>query len=194
MLKIEEHSALLLIDIQDTKEPDHFSNMYRTEEQKKRKEFYHENAKKVTDYFRKLGNVPIIHVIELHRDDLVDFGRELDGSEGVHCLEKDSIFWEPCAPIEGEYVIPKRRYSAFFGTDLEILLRGLKVEHLYICGGMTDICVHYTTVDAHQRNYHVHVFKEACGTHSPVEVAQAALDNIEYFQAGSIISVNDLDA
>lgn len=189
MIQIPEHSALLLVDIQDSRT--HVS-LYDGEYQQARRKFYHENAVKVTEYFRKLGNVPIIHVIELHRDDLVDFGRELDGAEGIHCLEKDSFFWEETAPIEGEYVIPKRRYSAFFGTDLEILLRGLGVEHLWICGGMTDICVHYTTVEAHQRNYHVHVLKEACGTHSPEDVAQAALDNIEYFQRGSIISVKDL--
>ena len=190
MITIPEHSALVLVDVQDSKV---HVPLYDGEYQQNRRKFYHDNVLKVTEYFRKLGNVPIIHIIELHRDDLVDFGRELDGSEGVHCLEKDSIFWEPTAPIKGEYTIPKRRYSAFFGTDLEILLRGLKVEHLFICGGMTDICVHYTTVDAHQYGYHVHVFKEACGTHSPEEVAQAALDNIEYFQTGSIISVNDLD-
>lgn len=190
MMKIEEHSALLLVDVQDSKVP---VSVYEGEYQQKRREFYHENVKKVTEYFRALGNVPIIHIIELHRDDLVDFGRELDGAEGIHCLEKDSFFWEGAAPIEGEYVVPKRRYSAFFGTDLEILLRGLKVEHLYICGGMTDICVHYTTVDAHQNNYHVHVFKEACGTHGPEDVAQAALDSIEYLQTGSIISTALLD-
>ena len=37
------------------------------------------------------------------------------------------------------------------------------------------------------------MFKEACGTHSPEDVAQAALDNIEYFQTGAIISVKDLE-
>ncbi len=189
MITIPENSALILVDVQDSKVQ---VPLYDGEYQQKRRKFYHDNVEKVTRYFRALKNIPIIHIIELHRNDLVDFGRELDGSEGIHCLEKDSYFWEPAAPAEGEYVIPKRRYSAFFGTDLEILLRGLGVKHLFICGGMTDICVHYTAVDAHQYNYHVHVLKEACGTHSPEEVAQAALDSIEYLQTGSVISVNDL--
>ena len=190
MITIPEHSALLLIDVEESQES--FSE-YIGEKQEKREKYYHDHILKVTKYFRKLGNVPIIHVIELHRNEMVDFGRELEGAEGIHCLEKNTSFWEPTAPIEGEYVISKRRYSAFFGTDLEILLRGLKIEHLFIGGALTDICVHYTTVDAHQYGYHVHVFKEACGTHSPEDVAQAALDNIEYFQTGSIISVNDLE-
>ncbi len=189
-MKIPEHSALLLVDVQASKAP---VKIFQGEGQQKRREFYHENVKKVTDFFRARGDVPIVHIIELHRDDLVDFGRELDGAESVHCLEKDAFFWEPAAPIAGEYTVPKRRYSAFFGTDLEILLRGVGIEHLFICGAMTDICVHYTAVEAHQMNYHIHVIREACGTHSPEDVARAALENIEYFQTGSVISVKDLE-
>ncbi|WP_028973883.1 cysteine hydrolase family protein [Spirochaeta cellobiosiphila] len=189
-MQIPENSALLLVDVQDSKNP---PEIYKSDDQRKSRDFYHENVKKVTEYFREKGNVPIIHVIELHRDDLVDFGRELDGSENIHCLEKDSFFWEPTAPIDGEYVIQKRRYSAFFGTDLEILLRGLQTEHLFICGGMTDICVHYTAVEAHQMDYHIHVVREACGTHSSVEDAEAVFDSINYFQSNSVISVRDLD-
>ena len=189
-MKIPENSALILVDVQDSKQ---HMKVYDGEYQQKRLKYYHENMIRVVDFFRKKENVPIVHIIELHRDELSDFGRELDGSEHVHCLEKDSFFWEPAAPIDGEYVVPKRRYSAFFDTDLELLLRGKKIEHLFICGGMTDICVHYTAVDAHQRNYHIHVIREACHTHSPEDVEQAALDNIEYFQTGSVMSINDLE-
>jgi nicotinamidase-related amidase len=188
-MTIPEHSALILVDIQESKTP---SPLYAGEEQQSRRAAVRRSQEKVVQFFRALGNVPIIHIIELHRDDLVDFGRELDGAEGVHCLEKDSFFTPGCAPTDGEYTVPKRRYSAFFGTDLEILLRGLNAEHLFICGGMTDICVHYTTVDAHQYNYHVHVIREACGTHSPADVAEAVFENIEYLQTGSVISVDTL--
>ena len=189
-MKIPEHSALLLVDVQDSKKP---LAVYSSEEQQARLKYYYENVTKVVEFFRRNKEIPIVHIIELHRNDLSDFGRELDGAESVHCLEKDSFFWECAAPIEGEYTVPKRRYSAFFATDLELLLRGKGIEHLFICGGMTDICVHYTTVEAHQRNYHVHVLREACHTHSPLDVAEAALENIEYFQTGSVMSVNDLE-
>ena len=53
-------------------------------------------------------------------------------------------------PLPEEYQIVKRRYSGFFGTDLEILLKGLGVEHIYAVGLLTDVCVHYTCADAHQ--------------------------------------------
>jgi len=187
MIEIPKNSVLLVVDIQNS-DP----KKQRSIPEKRQK--YLDNATRVVNYFRERGDVPIVHILEIHRKDLVDFGRELDGAEDIHCVEgtPEATYYEPTGPIEGEYTVEKRRYSAFFGTDLEILLRGLKAEHLFIIGGMTDICVHYTAVDAHQYNYHVHVFKEACGTPSSDEVAQAALDNIEYFQTGSIISVEDL--
>lgn len=189
-MKIPENSALLLVDVQDSRVP---VRVYQNEEQQKKIKYYHEQIKKVVDFFRQNKKVPIVHIIELHRDDLSDFGRELDGAEHVHCLEKDSYFWEGAEPIEGEYIVQKRRYSAFFATDLELLLRGKGVEHLFICGGMTDICVHFTAVDAHQRNYHIHVLKEACHTHSPEDVEKAAFENMEYFQTGAVMSVEDLE-
>ena len=58
---------------------------------------------------------------------------------------------------------------------------------------MTDVCVHFTTVDAHQRNYHVHIMKDACFTPNSIEAHNAALENIEYLQTGSIITVDDLE-
>lgn len=189
-MNISKNSALILVDVQDENKQQSWLKQ-ASKEYIEEREAYHARVKALTSFFR-LKRLPIIHVIELHRDDLVDFGRELDGSEKVHCLEKDSVYAECAAPIGGEYLISKRRYSAFFGTDLEILLRGLKTTDLYICGGMTDICVHYTAVEAHQRNYHVHVVAECCSTHSPEGVGQAALDNIEYFQTGSVVSLKDV--
>ena len=41
-----------------------------------------------------------------------------------------------------DYVITKRRYSCFFGTDLEILLRGLEVDTLILVGSLTNVCIH----------------------------------------------------
>ena len=60
-------------------------------------------AKKVLAVARQ-AKIPIIHVKEVHRKEMVDFGRELDGTEPVHCLETWSsteFYWE-LAPIDGE--------------------------------------------------------------------------------------------
>jgi nicotinamidase-related amidase len=134
----------------------------------------------------RAASVPVVFTQEVHRRDLVDFGRELDGDESIHCLEGDpgTELVEELRPREGDYLIAKRRYSCFFGTDLEILLRGLDVHTLLLVGGLTDVCVHYTFADAHQWNYHVRVLED-CVLGSTAERHQASLSAMEYLQHGA---------
>lgn len=151
-----------------------------------------EQSRRVIEAARESG-VPVIFVQELHRRSLIDFGRELDGAEGVHCLEGSpgAQFLDDLKPRENEFYIPKRRYSAFFGTDLEILLKGLKVETLILIGFLTDVCVHYTGADAHQHDYRIRVVRE-CTSGSSVAAAQASLHALEYLQTGAIVDVEDM--
>ena len=125
-MNIEKSSALLVIDIQQ----EDFTEMNDSNASSPRWDCIR-NARRVLDVFRKKG-LPVIQVKECHRPDMVDFGRELDGSEGIHCIESlpENDYAKLTYPIEGEYLISKRRYSAFFGTDLEILLKGLHVDTL----------------------------------------------------------------
>jgi nicotinamidase-related amidase len=148
----------------------------------------------VVDACRAAG-VPVIFTQEVHRRDLVDFGRELDGDESIHCLEGDpgTELVEELRPRDGDYFIAKRRYSCFFGTDLEILLKGLKAETLILIGGMTDVCVHYTFVDGHQHDYYCRVVRDCVGGTSP-EAHQAALNAMEYLQTGAVRTSNDVIA
>lgn len=130
--------------------------------------------------------VPVIFFQEVHRRSGVDFGRELDGAEGVHCVEgeKATELWPTLRPREGEFHIVKRRYSGFIGTDFEIVLRGLGVSTLVLIGGLTDVCVHYTFADAHQRDYHVRVVEDCVGGSSRAR-HDASLDAMEYLQSGA---------
>ncbi|MEM7519392.1 MAG: isochorismatase family cysteine hydrolase, partial [Pseudomonadota bacterium] len=108
-----------------------------------------ERARGVIDAAHENG-IPVVFFQEIHRRDLIDYGRELDGSEGIHCMEG-----EPGTPVAvtemdmrpTDYFVHKRRYSVFFGTETEILLKGLKAETLIMVGGMTDVCVHYSFAD-----------------------------------------------
>ncbi|MDO4175637.1 MAG: isochorismatase family cysteine hydrolase [Eubacteriales bacterium] len=186
---IEERSALLVIDIQQEdcigmKE----HNMHEPEWACIR------NAKRVLDVFRA-KKLPVIQIKEVHRPDMVDFGRELDGSEDVHCIENSpytDYAWLTY-PIEGEYLISKRRYSAFFGTDLEILLKGLHVDTLYMIGGLTDVCIHYTAVDAHQNDYYIRVVTDAVAGSSE-EAHCYALKAIRYLQRDALVTVADIES
>ena len=140
-------------------------------------------------------NIPVIFIQEVHRPDLVDFGRELDGSEDVHCLENDPDTEIAAKELDfrpTDYLIRKRRYSAFFGTDFEILLRGLKVE-LLLCGGLTDVCVHYTFVDGHQSDYFCRVIED-CVAGSSEAAHEAALQAMEYLQTGARRSLQEITA
>jgi len=97
----------------------------------------------------------------VHRRDEIDFGIELK-KEPKHCIEGSGgeEIVDELTPKEKEYIIVKRRYSAFFGTDLEILLKGLRADTLIITGVATNVCVRATIQDAKQRDYHVFVPSE----------------------------------
>jgi biuret amidohydrolase len=135
----------------------------------------------------RAANIPVIFVQEVHRPDHIDFGRELDGDEDLHCIEGHQgteIAAEEVDFRSSDYHIPKRRYSAFFATDLELLLKGLKVETLVLLGGLTDVCVHYTFVDGHQNNYYCRVVEDCVGG-SSLPAHSAALTAMEYLQTGA---------
>lgn len=151
------------------------------------------NARKLIAAARE-ADVPVIFIQEVHRPNLVDFGRELDGIEGVHCLENypltaisDEIGFRPAE----DYWIKKRRYSAFFGTDFAILLKGLKVETLILIGGLTDVCVHYTFVDAHQSDFYTRVVED-CVIGSSFAAHDASLAAMEYLQTGARRSTTEV--
>ena len=100
----------------------------------------------------------IIYITDSHREDDHEFRywpahavSDTWGGEVIEALR----------PQAGDYIIPKRRYSAFFGTDLDTYLRELGVKRLYLTGVLTNICVYATALDAAMRNYEVTVFKDA---------------------------------
>ena len=75
-----------------------------------------------------------------------------------HCIEGtiEAEVIPELAKYQGE-VIPKRRYSAFFGTPLEEKLNKLKPEKLIVCGVCTNICVLHTVANARNCDWEVEV-------------------------------------
>ncbi len=75
-----------------------------------------------------------------------------------HCIEGtvEAEVVPELAGYEGE-LIPKTRFSAFYGTSLEERLLQLKPDKIIIAGVCTDICVYHTTGDARNRGYEVEV-------------------------------------
>jgi nicotinamidase-related amidase len=190
---IEGKPALIVIDIQagifdDKIEKRAIAHMPGYEERMAK-------ARIAIDKAREL-DIPVIFIQEVHRPDLVDFGRELDGSEDIHCLEGDpntEVAVKEMGFLPTDYLIKKRRYSAFFGTDFEILLRGLNVDTLLLCGGLTDVCVHYTFVDGHQSDYFCRVIED-CVAGSSEDAHEAALRAMEYLQSGARRSLDGVSS
>ena len=75
-----------------------------------------------------------------------------------HCVEgtAEVEVIPELASYPGE-MIPKKRYSGFYGTQLEEKLKELKPDKLIICGVLTNICVMHTTADARNRDYVVEI-------------------------------------
>jgi biuret amidohydrolase len=171
-------TALLLIDVQrgETLPGEHgIAHMPGGAER-------HDRIRAVLGACREAG-IPAVFIQEVHKRSLVDFGRELDGSEGIHCLEGEEAteLAEGLVPEDHEYLIRKRRYSAFFATELELVLRAYGVSTLLLVGSLTDVCVHYTFADAHQRDFHCRVLTDCVGGSSR-DAHDAALRAMTYLQ------------
>jgi len=152
----------------------------------------HERIRALIAAARAAG-IPPIFVQEVHKRTLVDFGRELDGEETVHCLEGDAAteLADGIAPTADEYLIRKRRYSAFFATELALVLKSYGVDTLVLVGTLTDVCVHYTFADAHQYDYHCLVVSDCVGG-SSLAAHEAALAAMRYLQRDCLVSSGEM--
>ncbi|MDO8689945.1 MAG: isochorismatase family cysteine hydrolase [Dehalococcoidia bacterium] len=84
-------------------------------------------------------------------------------------------------PGKGERVLAKRRFSAFYATDLDVMLRARGVKSLVLAGVATNICVETTARDAFMHDYNI-VFLSDCSAAYHREEHDATLTNIaRYF-------------
>lgn len=110
----------------------------------------------------RAAGVPVIFADDAHVPGL-DRELELWSDHGIAGTEDA----KPAAAFEvgeGDYVIPKRRYDAFFQTDLDLTLRELGVDTLIVVGADTNICVLQTLAGAYFRAYKTIVAADATAT------------------------------
>jgi nicotinamidase-related amidase len=95
----------------------------------------------------------IIFIADTHDPDDLEFQMF-----PVHCVRgtHEAELIPELSGYQGD-MIRKRRYSAFFETDLDERLAALDPEKVIICGVCTDICVMHTASDARNRDYTVEV-------------------------------------
>ncbi len=138
------------------------------------------NARRIIPHVQNLlkqqlaGGAKVFFLCDNHDPDDLEFKMF-----APHCI-KGTIETEvipELASYKGE-IIPKRRYSAFYGTPLEKKLSQLKPEKIIICGVCTDICVMHTAADARNRDYQVEVPVD-CVASFDEKAHQFALEHME---------------
>ena len=139
------------------------------------------------------AGIRVIYTAHVHRRDGCDMGlfddihpsiaqRDalVDGTPGVE-------IYPELAPAPGEHVIKKHRYSAFFATDLDIILREWGVDTVIISGTTTENCCHATALDAMFRNYRVVFLSDATGTYDYPDRGFGPMTNADVHHATLVV-------
>jgi maleamate amidohydrolase len=159
--------------------------------------FYYHAAADVVPGLRHLleaardGNRLVVHAREAHYPGLAD-------GEGTklppHCVvgESDSEFVSGFEPGRGEPEIRKRRFSAFFATDLPLLFHEQGVQTVVIAGVKTNVCIRATVQDAFAHGFEPILPRGAVNSNRP-HLHEATLEDVErYF--GKVIPLGEAEA
>jgi biuret amidohydrolase len=133
--------------------------------------------------------IRVIYTAHVHRKDGCDMGLYddlyppiaqraslVDETQGVE-------IYKDVAPAPGEHVIKKHRYSAFFATDMDLILREWGITSVVVCGTTTENCCHATARDAMFHNYKVAFLSDATGTFDYPDVGWGAMSAQQVHEA-----------
>jgi ureidoacrylate peracid hydrolase len=133
----------------------------------------------------KAQNRPVIYIQHTHRKDRTDAGLIAKVFPPImdlgHCFDGtwDAELIDQLKPDLDDFIVKKHRFSAFYNTELEDMLRGLGVETLVVTGIATNVCVESTIRDAFYRDYNVFVPREATASYT-LEQEQGSIGNFEF--------------
>lgn len=131
------------------------------------------------DEARGVG-MPVIFIRAVHNrwtDSEVRLERRRDRAV-PNCVEGTwGVEWYGVQPLEGECVVSKHRFSAFIGTDLDLILRAQGIKTLVCTGTATNVCVESTARDGFMMDYYIVLVEDCCAT-GDQELHQATLKNI----------------
>ncbi len=152
------------------------------------------NIKKILNIYRE-KKLPIIFVKREHRKSGIDIDKTrveiFKKSKGL-ILENDksSEIIDDLKPLKDEIIVIKRRWSSFFGTELDILLRRLNINNLIVTGIQTPNCIRATVYDALSLDYNVIVISDATASKSE-EIQKNNLFDIENLGV-DVLTTNEL--
>ena len=138
----------------------------------------------------RAAGVTIVWIRPGHRD--VSDG--LFRKRAVHGLRGNwgAVFPETLGVRDGERIQEKRRYSAFFATDLDLWLRESDIAAVVVGGVALNICVRSTIQDAFFHGYAVTVVDDACRATSDRERESSLFDIATHF--GEVATVDEIVA
>lgn len=146
------------------------------------------NVQRLLDFARKKG-VPVIYANDAHFPG-VDKEFELWPPHAVIGTKGAEVINE-LKPMKGDYIIQKRRYTAFYGTDLNLLLRELGVDTLVLVGLVTDVCVQHTAADAFFRGYRI-IVPEDCVETLTEEAQKSGIKYLKTNYGCGITNIHEL--
>ncbi len=103
---------------------------------------------------------------------------QVEGTRGAEIVPE-------LAPLPGEHVVRKRRPSAFFQSDLDVFLRGHRVDTLIVAGSSMSGCVRATVVDGFSLDYRVMMVNE-CVVDRTIEVLERNLFDLDAKYADTV--------
>jgi ureidoacrylate peracid hydrolase len=135
----------------------------------------------------------VIFTTHAHRRDGCDMG--VFGTSEPRIVERVALveggngieIYDELKPLANEVVLKKRRFSAFYGTDLDIILRSSGMEAVVITGVTTENCCHATARDALFNNYRVIFLSDATGTFDYPDLGYGAMRAAEVHRASLIV-------
>jgi nicotinamidase-related amidase len=130
----------------------------------------------------------VIHVREAHHPGLNDFETQ---KLPAHCIagEFDAAPYPGFEAVPGEPELGKRRYSAFFATDLNLLLREQGIQEVIFAGVKTNVCMRASVQDAFAHGFRPALVRGAVNSNRP-NLHEAALEDVErYF--GEVIDLDE---
>lgn len=155
---VNEKTAFLLVDMQNEEGTSDIARMDQILQ----------NAKTILDKCRQL-DIPVLYTRHINRADGIGLANHEpvdDKGEPLYYHDQTSAIEvaEIIQPEQGDFIIDKYRYSGFYESNLDLMLKSLGIKHLIVGGVLTDVCVLSTVMDAYYRDYRVSLVEDMCGT------------------------------
>lgn len=138
-------------------------------------------------------NVPVFYAKTFYREDLQDagiWGKKIPALRNLTEGSKGAEIHPGLTPKDSDFIVPKKRGSSFFQTNLEALMVHMNVDTLIITGVSTSGCIRAAAIDASSHGYRVIVPAEAVGDRAAVPHAANLFDiDAKY---GDVVNIGEV--